>query len=79
MAGLPFSRHPKDSGVLKFDGTLLCSMIAWNGLIFCDGMAIAWVGTVKRFLFLYLRSILCLEWLSKGAVLIAAIIEDFHN
>lgn len=32
---------------------LLCSMIAWNGLI-PRLVAIAWSGTVKRFLFLYL-------------------------
>ncbi len=28
--------------------TRLCSMIAWNGLIFRDGVAIAWAGTVKK-------------------------------
>jgi hypothetical protein len=44
---------PKDSGVLKFDGTLVVQMIAWNGLIFRVGMANAWAGTVKRFLFIY--------------------------
>ena len=38
VAGLPFSPHPKDSGVLLHLMARLCSMIAWNGLIFRDGV-----------------------------------------
>jgi hypothetical protein len=45
--------HLKDSGVLKFDDTLVLNdCMEWA--IFRDGMAIAWACMVKRFLFLYL-------------------------
>lgn len=46
----------------------LCSMIAWKRVNILRRYGDSLAGTVKRFLFLYLRSILCLEWLSKGAL-----------
>jgi hypothetical protein len=75
VAGLPFLYTPKIQAYSTFEMTRLCSMIAWNGLIFRDGVAIAWAGTVKRFLSFPGRTVPLVA--IKRPWLIAEVIKEF--
>jgi hypothetical protein len=63
VAGLPFL--PKDQAYILHLMARLCSMIAWNGLIFRDGV-VSLGGHGQKIHFPFLAHA-TRKWLSKGA------------